>query len=51
MRKTLIFSKEEFQRWIRKTKEMMDKGGMEMLLLMDTAGRFIYIKASLSPWR
>ena len=37
MRKNLIFSEEEFQRRIRKTKEMMDKGGMEMLLVMDPA--------------
>ena len=37
MRKNLIFSEEEFQRRIRKTKEMMDKGGMEMLLVMDQA--------------
>lgn len=37
MRKNLIFSEEEFQRRVRKTKEMMDKGGMEMLLVMDPA--------------
>jgi len=37
MRKNLIFSEEEFQQRIRKTKEMMDKGGMEMLLVMDPA--------------
>jgi len=37
MRKNLIFSEEEFQRRIRKTKEMMDKHSMEMLLLMDPA--------------
>jgi len=37
MRKTLIFSKEEFQRRIRKTKELMDREGMEMLLVMDPA--------------
>ena len=37
MRKSLIFSEEEFQQRVRKTKEMMDKGGMEMLLVMDPA--------------
>jgi Xaa-Pro dipeptidase len=37
MRKNLIFSEEEFQRRIRKTKEMMDKHSIEMLLLMDPA--------------
>jgi Xaa-Pro dipeptidase len=37
MRKNLIFSEEEFQRRVRKTKEMMDKSGMEMLLVMDPA--------------
>ncbi len=35
MKKELIFSKEEYQIRIRKTKEMMDKAGMEMLLVMD----------------
>ena len=35
MKKELIFSKEEYQLRIRKTKEMMDKAGMEMLLVMD----------------
>ena len=37
MRKKLLFSQEEFQRRVRKTKEMMDKAGMEMLLVMDPA--------------
>ncbi len=37
MRKNLIFSEEEFQRRVRKTKERMDKSGMEMLLVMDPA--------------
>jgi Xaa-Pro dipeptidase len=37
MRKKLIFSEEEYQQRVRKTKEMMDKGGMEMLLVMDPA--------------
>jgi Xaa-Pro dipeptidase len=37
MRKNTIFTYEEFQQRIRKTKEMMDKGGMEMLLVMDPA--------------
>ncbi len=37
MRKKLVFSQEEFQRRVRKTKEMMDKAGMEMLLVMDPA--------------
>ena len=37
MRKQSIFTKEEYQGRIRKTKEMMDKGGMEMLLVMDPA--------------
>jgi len=37
MRKNLIFSEEEFQQRVRKTKEMMDNGGMEMLLVMDPA--------------
>jgi len=37
MRKNLIFSEEEFQQRVQKTKEMMDKGGMEMLLVMDPA--------------
>ena len=37
MKKELIFSKEEYQLRIRKTKEMMDKAGMEMLLVMDPA--------------
>jgi ectoine hydrolase len=37
MRQNLIFSEEEFQQRVRKTKEMMDKSGMEMLLVMDPA--------------
>ena len=37
MRKKLIFSEEEFQRRVRKTKERMDKSGMEMLLVTDPA--------------
>ncbi len=37
MRKKLVFSQEEFQQRIRKTKEMMDKRGIEMLLVMDPA--------------
>lgn len=37
MQKNSIFSKEEYQGRIRKTKEMMDKAGMEMLLVMDPA--------------
>ena len=37
MRQKLIFSKEEYQQRVRKTKEMMDKGGMEMLLVLDPA--------------
>ena len=37
MHKNLIFKKEEFQRRVRKTKDMMDKDGMEMLLVMDPA--------------
>ena len=37
MRKNLIFAKKEYQRRVRKTKERMDKGGMEMLLVMDSA--------------
>ncbi|WDP84943.1 MAG: hypothetical protein HUN05_07070 [Desulfobacter sp.] len=35
MEKELIFSNEEYQVRIKKTKEMMDKAGMEMLLVMD----------------
>jgi ectoine hydrolase len=38
MRRNLIFTKDEYQQRVRKTKEMMDKGGMEMLLVMDPAG-------------
>jgi Xaa-Pro dipeptidase len=37
MRENLIFSEKEFQQRIRKTKELMDKDGMEMLLVMDPA--------------
>ncbi len=37
MRKKFIFSEEEYQQRVRKTKEMMDKAGMEMLLVMDPA--------------
>ena len=37
MPKSLIFSQEEFQRRLRKTKAIMDKSGMEMLLVMDPA--------------
>jgi len=37
MRKNLIFTKDDYQQRVRKTKEMMDKGGMEILLVMDPA--------------
>jgi len=37
MRKNLIFTKDEYQQRVRKIKETMDKGGMEMLLVMDPA--------------
>jgi len=37
MRKNLIFSNEEYERRVRKTQEMMDRAGMEMLLVMDPA--------------
>ncbi|MEJ2282120.1 MAG: Xaa-Pro peptidase family protein [Desulfobacterales bacterium] len=37
MCKTALFAKEEFKERLRKTKEKMDKGGMEMLLVMDPA--------------
>jgi ectoine hydrolase len=37
MRKNLIFTKDEYQQRVRKTKELMDKDGMEMLLVMDPA--------------
>ena len=37
MRKNLIFSEEEYQQRVRKTKQVMDKTGMEMLLVMDPA--------------
>lgn len=33
----MLFTKEEYKRRVGKTKEMMDKGGMEMLLVMDPA--------------
>ena len=33
----LIFSENEYQQRVRKTKDMMDKSGMEMLLVMDPA--------------
>ena len=33
----MLFTKEEYKRRVSKTKEMMDKGGMEMLLIMDPA--------------
>ncbi len=37
MSKNLIFTRDEYQQRVRKTKEMMDKGGLEMLLVMDPA--------------
>jgi Xaa-Pro dipeptidase len=37
MPKKLIFSEEEYYQRVRKTKEKMDKCGMEMLLVMDPA--------------
>ncbi len=37
MHKNLKFSESEYQQRVRKTKEMMDKRGMEMLLVMDPA--------------
>lgn len=37
MRKKLIFSPDEYRQRIRKTKESMDKAGMELLLVMDPA--------------
>ena len=37
MPKNLIFTKDEYRQRVRKTQEMMDKGGMEMLLVMDPA--------------
>jgi len=37
MSKNLIFTRDEYQQRVRKTQEMMDKGGMEMLLVMDPA--------------
>ena len=33
----MLFNKEEYKRRVRKTKEMMDRGGMKMLLVMDPA--------------
>ncbi len=37
MCKNSIFSKDEYQQRLRKTKESMDKAGMELLLVMDPA--------------
>ena len=37
MSKNLIFTRDEYQQRLRKTQEMMDKGGLEMLLVMDPA--------------
>lgn len=37
MGKNFLFTADEFQQRVRKTKEMMDKSGMEMLLVMDPA--------------
>ena len=37
MRENMLFTKEEYKRRVRKTKEMMDRGGMKMLLVMDPA--------------
>ena len=37
MQKNMIFSEKEYRERIRKTKELMDKRGMELLLLMDPA--------------
>ncbi|MGD1975461.1 MAG: M24 family metallopeptidase [Desulfobacterales bacterium] len=37
MRKKLIFSEEEYHQRVRKTKERMDKSGMEILLVTDPA--------------
>ena len=37
MRKILIFSKDEYHQRLRKTKESMDKAGIELLLVMDPA--------------
>jgi Xaa-Pro dipeptidase len=37
MLKSLIFSEDEYHRRVRRTKELMDKSGMEMLLVMDPA--------------
>lgn len=33
----MLFIKKEYERRVRKTKEMMDRGGMKMLLVMDPA--------------
>ncbi len=38
MRENMLFIKKEYKRRVRKTKEMMDRGGMKMLLVMDPAG-------------
>jgi Xaa-Pro dipeptidase len=37
MNNNLLFTKDEYQQRVRRTKEMMDKNGMEMLLVMDPA--------------
>ena len=37
MRDARLFTIQEYQRRIRQTKQMMDQGGMEMLLVMDPA--------------
>jgi len=37
MRENMLFTKEEYKRRVRKTKEMMDRSGMKMLLVMDPA--------------
>lgn len=37
MNEDMVFTREEYQRRILKTKEMMDQAGMEMLLVMDPA--------------
>ena len=37
MPETMLFSDQEYRRRIRRTKEAMDRGGMEVLLLMDPA--------------
>ena len=38
MSENMLFIKKEYERRVRKTKEMMDRGGMKMLLVMDPAG-------------